>query len=107
MESKYIVEKSSVGTGVGGADFNCRTGRSVLRDTRVPSVEKNGSMSAYTNGAVPYKNVMDGGSAVEIKSERTPLKGNGLFLGGRLLHDVEKVSAVEMFYACAHDSISR
>ncbi|XP_026009554.1 zinc finger protein 704 isoform X1 [Astatotilapia calliptera] len=90
MESKYIVEKSSVGTGAGGADFNCRTGRSVLRDTRVPSVEKTGSMSAYTNGAVPYKNVMDGGLAAEIKSERTPLKGNGLSLGGRLLHDVEK-----------------
>lgn len=107
MESKYVVENWSVGTGVGGADFNCRTGRSVLRDTRVPSVEKSGSMSAYANGPVHYKTVMDGVSAAEVKSERTSLKGNGLSLGGRILHDVEKVSAVQLFYACALDSISR
>lgn len=90
MESKYVVENWSVGTGVGGADFNCRTGRSVLRDTRVPAVEKSGSMLAYANGPVPYKTVMDGISTAEVKSERTSLKGNGLSLGGRILHDVEK-----------------
>ncbi|XP_019112028.1 SLC2A4 regulator isoform X1 [Larimichthys crocea] len=87
MDSRYILEKSSVGTRVGvGADFNCRAGRSVLRDTRVPTtVEKNGPMPAYTNGPVLYKFVMDGGSAVEVKGERSSSKGNG-----RILHDMEK-----------------
>lgn len=91
MDSRYILEKSSVGTRVGvGADFNCRAGRSVLRDTRVPTtVEKNGPMPAYTNGPVLYKFVMDGGSAVEVKGERSSSKGNG-----RILHDMEKVSTV-------------
>lgn len=94
MDTRYILEKSSVGTRVGGADFNCRAGRSVLRDTRVPTMEKNGPMPAYTNGPVLYKFVMDGGSAAEVKSEPTSPKANGLSPGGRTSHDVEKVSAV-------------
>lgn len=96
MDSRYILEKSSVETrvGVGGAAFNCRAGRSVLRDTRVPTVEKSGPMPAYTHGPVLYKFVMDVGSAAEVKSERTSPKGNGLSPGGRILHDMEKVSAV-------------
>ncbi len=90
MDSRYVLEKSSVGTGVRGADFNYRLGRSVLRDT-----EKNGPMPAFTNGPVLYKFVMDAvGSAAEVKGERTSAKGNGLSPGGRVLHDVEKVSAV-------------
>lgn len=98
MDSRYILEKSSVATRVGGADFNCRAGRSVLRDTRVPTVEKNGPMPAYTNGHVLYKFVMDGGSTAEVKGERSSSKGNGLSPSGRILHDVEKVSAV---YLCS------
>ncbi|XP_040911117.1 SLC2A4 regulator isoform X1 [Toxotes jaculatrix] len=92
MDSRYILEKPSVGTrvAVGGADFNCRAGRSLLRDTRVPTVEKSGPMPAYTNGPVLYKFVMDVGSATEVKSEKTSPKGNGLSPGGRILHDMEK-----------------
>ncbi|XP_072222698.1 zinc finger protein 704 isoform X1 [Leuresthes tenuis] len=90
MESKYIFEKSSVGTRVGGADFNCRVGRSVLRDTRVPMVEKSSSMPAYTQGPVLYTFVMDGGLTAEVKNERTPSKGNGVPPGARILQDVEK-----------------
>lgn len=97
MDSRYILEKSSVGTRVGGADFNYRAGRSVLRDSRVPMVEKSGPMPAYTNGPVLYKFVMNGGSAAEVKGERNSVKGNGLSPGGRILHDVEKVSVV---YLC-------
>ncbi|XP_017270485.1 SLC2A4 regulator isoform X1 [Kryptolebias marmoratus] len=89
MESKYIFEKSSVGTGVGVADFHYRTGRSVLLDSRVPVVvEKNGSvMPAYAQGPVFYKFVMDGGSAAEVKGERTWSSGKG---NGRILPDMEK-----------------
>ncbi|XP_037540394.1 zinc finger protein 704 [Nematolebias whitei] len=87
MESKYIFEKSSVGTSVGVADFNYRTGRSVLFDSRVPVVvEKNGSvLPAYTQGPVFYKFVMDGGSTAEVKSERTSSSSKG-----RILPDLEK-----------------
>lgn len=87
MDSRYILEKSSVGTrvGVGGTD-SCRAGRSVLHDTRVPTVEKNGPMPAYTHGPVLYKFVVDVGSASEVTSERSSLKGNGLSPGGRILH---------------------
>ncbi|XP_074537381.1 zinc finger protein 704 isoform X1 [Halichoeres trimaculatus] len=92
MDSRYIVEKSSVGTRVGGADFNCRAGRSVLRDSRVPTVERNGPMPAYTNGAVLCKFVMDGGSVTEVKSERSSSKVNGHTPGGRILFEVEKTS---------------
>ncbi|CAJ1085012.1 zinc finger protein 704 isoform X2 [Xyrichtys novacula] len=89
MESRYIMEKPSVGTRIGGGgDFNCRVGRSVLRDSRVPTVEKNGPMPAYTNGPVLYKFVADGGSTSELKSS---LKANGLSPGGRILHEVEKI----------------
>lgn len=88
MDARYILEKSSVGTRVGGADFNCRAGRSVLRDSQ----EKNGPVPAYTNGPVLYKFVIDGGSAAEVKGEGTYSKGNGFSPVGRILHDVEKVS---------------
>lgn len=94
MDSRYILDKPLVGTRVGGADCNCRAGRSVLRDTRVPTVEKSGPVPAYTNGPVFYKFVMDGGSVAEVKSEKTSPKGNGLSLGGRIMLDMEKVSAV-------------
>ncbi|XP_030279068.1 SLC2A4 regulator isoform X1 [Sparus aurata] len=86
MDARYILEKSSVGTRVGGADFNCRAGRSVLRDSQ----EKNGPVPAYTNGPVLYKFVIDGGSAAEVKGEGTYSKGNGFSPVGRILHDVEK-----------------
>ncbi|XP_067384080.1 zinc finger protein 704 isoform X2 [Channa argus] len=81
MDSKYILEKPLVGTRLGGADFICRPGRSVLRDTRVHTTEK--------NGPVVYKPAMDGGCVV-AKSERISHKGNGLSPGSRILHDVEK-----------------
>ncbi|XP_045913635.1 zinc finger protein 704 isoform X1 [Micropterus dolomieu] len=90
MDSRYMVDKSSVGTRVGGGDFNCRAGRSVLRDTRVPTVETNSPVLAYQNGPILYKFVMDGGSVAEVKREITSPKGNGLSPGGRILHDVEK-----------------
>ncbi|XP_035512619.1 SLC2A4 regulator isoform X1 [Morone saxatilis] len=91
MDSRYILEKSPVGARVGGADFNCRAGRSVLRDTRVPTVERNGPTPAYTtNGSVLYKFVMDGGSAAEVKGEQSYSKGNGLSPAGRISHDMEK-----------------
>lgn len=93
MESRYILEKSSVGSRVGGAEFNCRTGRSVLRDARVPTLERNGALPAYTNGPAPYNLVLDGGSPLEVKGVRTSSKGNGLSPGGRLLH-MEKVSGI-------------
>lgn len=92
MDARFILEQPSVGTRVG--DFNCRAGHSVLRDSRVPTVEKNGPMPVYTNGPVYYKFVMDGGSVAEVKGERSSPKGNGLPPDGRILHDVEKVSEV-------------
>lgn len=88
MDNRYILEQTSVGTRVGGADFNYRPGRSVLCDTRVPTAEKNGPMPVYTHGPVFYKLLMDGGSVSGVKGERTSPKGNG-----RILHEVEKVSA--------------
>lgn len=96
MDSKYILEKSSVGTRVGVTDFNCRTGRSVLRDARVPTLERNGPtpLPAYTNGPAPYNLVLDGGSPLEVKGVRTSTKGNGHSPGGRILH-MEKVSGVD------------
>lgn len=93
MDSKYILEKSTTGTRVGGADFNCRPGRFVLFDARVPILERNGPLPAYTNGPVPYKYSPDGGSPVETKSLRTCFKGNGISPGGRISLDMEKVSA--------------
>ncbi|XP_060913136.1 zinc finger protein 704 [Labrus mixtus] len=90
MDSRYIMEKSSVGTRVGGSDFNYRAGLSVLRNIRVPPVEKNSPMPAYTNGPVLYKFVMDGGSAAEVKSEGISSNASGLSPGGRILHEVEK-----------------
>lgn len=92
MESKYIFEKSSLGTSVGVADFTSRAGRSVLFDSRIPvAVEKNSSvMPAYTQQApVFYKLVMDGGSTAEVQSEGTPSSSQG---NGRIFRDVEKVS---------------
>lgn len=88
MESKYILEKSSVGTRVGGADFNYRAGRSVLRDTRVLMVEKSSSMQAYTHGPILYKFAVDD-LASEVKKDWS--KGSGLTPGGRILQDTEKV----------------
>lgn len=85
MDSRYILEKPLPGTRVGGADFNCRAGRSVLHDTRVHTVEK--------SGPVHYKHVMDGGS-VAVKSEKVSPKGNGASPGVRILQDMEKVSVV-------------
>lgn len=85
MDSRYILEKPLAGTRVGGADFNCRAGRSVLHDNRIHTVEK--------SGPVLYKHAMDGGY-VAVKSEKVSLKGNGLSPGARILHDVEKVSVV-------------
>ncbi|KAG7228171.1 hypothetical protein INR49_013334 [Caranx melampygus] len=84
MDSRYILEKSSVGTrvGVGGAD-SCRAGRSVHHDTRVPTVEKNGPMPAYTHGPVLYKFVVDVGSAAEVASERSSPKGTDCLRTGR------------------------
>ncbi|AWP09789.1 putative SLC2A4 regulator [Scophthalmus maximus] len=96
MDSRYMLEQSSAGTrvGVGGADFNCRAGRSVIRDSRVAAVERrSGPMPAYTHGPVLYKFVMDVGStaaAAETKSERTPAEGTGPSPGGRLVRDAEK-----------------
>uniref|UniRef100_A0A8C6NXK8 SLC2A4 regulator n=4 Tax=Nothobranchius TaxID=28779 RepID=A0A8C6NXK8_NOTFU len=77
MESKYLFEKSSVGTSVGVADFNYRAGRSGLLDARFVPV--------YGQGPVLYKFVTDGGSTTEVKNERTSSKGNG-----QALQDVEK-----------------
>ncbi|KAJ4933800.1 hypothetical protein JOQ06_006611 [Pogonophryne albipinna] len=90
MDNRYILEQTSVGTRVGGADFNYRPGRSVLCDTRVPTAEKNGPMPVYTHGPVFYKLLMDGGSVSGVKGERTSPKGNG-----RILHEVEKTGLGE------------
>nr|XP_020463734.1 SLC2A4 regulator isoform X2 [Monopterus albus] len=92
MDTRYILEKPSVGTrvGVGGADFNCRAGRTVIHENRAPTVEKSGPVPAYTNRPVAYKSVMNGGSVAEVRRERTSPKGNGLVLGGRILQDMEK-----------------
>lgn len=89
MDSKFILEKS---TTVGGGELKCRPGRSVHCDARVPVLERNGPMPAYTNGPVPYKCSPDGGSPVEVKSPRTCFKGNGISPGGRISLDMEKVS---------------
>lgn len=97
MDSKFILEKS---TTVGGADFNCRAGRSVHCDARVPTLERNGPMPAYTNGPVPYKCSPDGGSPVEVKSPRTCFKGNGISPGGRISLDMEKVSVFSGSAVC-------
>ncbi|XP_076023032.1 zinc finger protein 704 isoform X2 [Genypterus blacodes] len=90
MESRHVLDKSSVGIRVGGADFNCRSGRSVVCDSRVPAVEQSGPIPACTNGPVIYTLVMDGGSVVEGKSQKPPPKGNGRSTGGGVLHDAEK-----------------
>ncbi|XP_075957104.1 zinc finger protein 704 isoform X1 [Anarhichas minor] len=95
MDSTYIVEQQQQqqpSRVVGAAEFSCRTGRSVLRDIRVPAVQSNGPVHMYTNGPVFYKCRMDdGGSAAEFRGERTSLRGNGLAPGGRIVfHDVEK-----------------
>lgn len=85
------MKKSSVGTRVGGADFNYRAGRSVLRDTRVLMVEKGSSMQAYTHGPILYKFAVDD-LASEVKKDGGWSKGSGLCPGGRIIQDVEKVS---------------
>ncbi|KAI9530590.1 hypothetical protein NQZ68_000080 [Dissostichus eleginoides] len=90
MDTRYILEQTSVGTRVGGADFNYRPGRSVLCDTRVPTAEKNGPMPVYTHGPVFYKLLMDGGSVSGVKGEQTSPKGNG-----RILHEMEKTGLGE------------
>ncbi|XP_015247929.1 PREDICTED: SLC2A4 regulator isoform X1 [Cyprinodon variegatus] len=84
MESKCILEKSSVGAGVGGVvDFNYRPGR---YNSRVPVMET----SSYIPGPIFYKNLTDGGSTVAVKHERTSSAGSGHSLGGGVLQDVEK-----------------
>ncbi|CAN9515523.1 unnamed protein product [Ophioblennius macclurei] len=108
MESKYILEKSSVGTrvgvvgGVGGgggaADFNCRAGRSVLRDARVvpAAVEKGSCTPTYAHGTVLYKFVTNdsgggcNGPVADGRYERSSPQGNRPFPGGRTFHDGEK-----------------
>ncbi|XP_071374576.1 zinc finger protein 704 isoform X1 [Centroberyx affinis] len=93
MDSKRILDKSSVGIRVGGADFNYRADCSVVRDTRVPTVES-GPMPACTNGpavgSVLYTFVMDGGSVAEGTCEKTFPKGNGLSSAGEILHEMGK-----------------
>ncbi|XP_075884618.1 zinc finger protein 704 isoform X2 [Nelusetta ayraudi] len=90
MDSKYILEKSSAGPRLGVADFNCRPGRSVLRDARVSTLDGRGYFSAHTNGPVCCKFSPDVGSPAEVKGVRTSPKGSGPSAGGRLLHDTEK-----------------
>lgn len=98
MDSRYILEKPLAGTRVGGPDFSCRAGRSVLHDTRVHTVEK--------SGPVLYKHAMDGGCAA-LKSEKVSPKGNGLSPGGRVLHDMDKVSVFWCRRVGAHRSVCR
>lgn len=100
MDSKHSVDKSTPGTRVGGTGMNCRPGRSVLCDDRVPILERNGSLPAYTNGPGPYKCSPDGGPPVEAKSLRTSFKGNGIFPGGRISLDMEKVSVFQASSVC-------
>ncbi|XP_058498705.1 zinc finger protein 704 [Solea solea] len=94
MDSRYIMEKSSVGArvGIAGADFNCRTGRSVLRDTRVSTMaEKSAAMPVYIHRPVLYKFVMDVESAAEeVKSERSSEKRNGHCPRAPILDHTEK-----------------
>lgn len=92
MDSKYILEKSAAGPRLGVADFNCRPGRSVLRDARVSTLDGRGYLLAHTNGPVSCKFSPDVGSPAEVKGARTSLKGSGPSAGGRPLHDTEKVS---------------
>lgn len=101
MDSKHIVEKSTTGTRAGGAGINCRAGRSVLCDARVPILERNGPLPAYTNGPGPYKCSPDGGPPIEAKSLRTSFKGNGISPGGRISLDMEKVSVFHGSSVCA------
>ncbi|KAF7662814.1 hypothetical protein LDENG_00225630 [Lucifuga dentata] len=89
MESRHVLDKSSVGIRV-GADFNCRAGRSVVRDNRMLTVERSGPIPACTNGPVLYTFVMDGNSVEEGKSQKTSPKGNGRSSEGGILNDVEK-----------------
>lgn len=101
MDSRYILEKPLAGTRVGGADFNCRPGRSVLHETRIHTAER--------GGPVLYKHAVDGGY-VAVKSEKVFLKGNGLSPGGRTLHDAEKVSVRSLAISArtrAHDAVCR
>lgn len=100
MEPKYILDKSSVGTRVGGVDVKYRSGRSVLRDTKVSVVENGSLMPAFTHGSVLYKFAMEGSSAAEVKNERTSSKANGLSPGGRILQDIEKVSVIQTYLVC-------
>lgn len=87
MESKCILEKSSVGTSVGGVvDFNYRPGR---YNSRVPAVAK----SSFTPGPIFYKCVTDGGSTAAVKNERTSSVGSGHSPGVGILQNVEKVSS--------------
>ncbi|KAM9343551.1 zinc finger protein 704 isoform 2-T2 [Pholidichthys leucotaenia] len=85
MESKYVVEKSSIGT-----DFNCRRADPcVHRDSRgfASSVGKGGCTSVYRHERLLYRCAANGASAAE---EKTSPKGNGPSSGGRMLHDADK-----------------
>ncbi|XP_043970766.1 zinc finger protein 704 isoform X1 [Gambusia affinis] len=86
MESKCILEKSSVGTSVGGVvDFNCRPGR---YNSRVPAVAK----SSFTPGPIFYKCVTDGGSTAAVKNERTSSVCSGHSPGVGILQNVDKTA---------------
>ncbi|XP_008412143.1 zinc finger protein 704 isoform X2 [Poecilia reticulata] len=86
MESKCILEKSAVGTSVGGVvDFNYRPGR---YNSRVPAVAK----SSFTPGPIFYKCVTDGGSTAAVKNERTSSVGSGHSPGVGILQNVEKTA---------------
>ncbi|KAM4610458.1 zinc finger protein 704 isoform 2-T2 [Polymixia lowei] len=97
MNSKRILDKSSVGIRVGcastHADFNCHADVSLVCDTSVATVE-NALMPACTNGpttgSVLYRFVVDGGSVKEATSKEVFFKGNGLSSGGQMLHGMDK-----------------
>lgn len=97
MDSRCILQKSTAGTRLGGADpMGCRAGRTVLRDARVPVPERRGPGPA--TGPVPCKCRPGGGSPAELKSPRAAFKGNGV---RRISLDMEKVSVLNRACACA------
>ncbi|KAM9855154.1 zinc finger protein 704 isoform 2-T2 [Aulostomus maculatus] len=89
MESKYILDKPLVGERLDKADFNCRASHSVLRDIRVG---KSSSMPLHSNGPVLDKCSVNGGTAAEVKNEKTFSEWNGLPSGDQILQDIEKTS---------------